>query len=75
MAVDRVTWLREFARELGTPEPTPEEIDELLQLAADAAHSSERTAAPLSCWLAGKAGRSPSEALALARRVAISLEP
>ena len=49
--------------------PTPEEEEQLLELAAIAAHSSERPAAPLACWAAGKTGRSPGELRQIARRV------
>ena len=49
--------------------PTAEEFTTLLDLAGEAAHSSERVAAPVACWLAASAGREPAEALALAREV------
>jgi hypothetical protein len=55
-------WIERFADDLGVPPPTPEEFDALLGLAANAAHASERTAAPVACWLAAKAGMSPTEA-------------
>ena len=42
----------------------------MLELAGEAAHASQRTAAPVSCWLAAAAGLSPAEALDLARTVA-----
>ena len=35
-----------------------------------AAHASQRTAAPVACWLAAAAGRTPADAIALARAVA-----
>ena len=41
----------------------------LLELAATAAHDSERPAAPLACWAAGKSGRGPDELLELAREI------
>jgi hypothetical protein len=56
--VTRDEWIEEFAREIGIDPPTREEVDALLDLAAEAAHSSERTAAPLACWLAGRSGMS-----------------
>jgi hypothetical protein len=56
--VTRDEWIAEFAREIGVDPPTREEIDTLLELAAIAAHASERTAAPLACWLAGRSGMS-----------------
>lgn len=65
----RDEWIEAFARELGVEPPTPEETDKLLALAGTAAHSSERTAAPLACWVAGRAGASIEEFLAAAERV------
>lgn len=62
-------WVASYAGLLGTQPPTPDEVDALLELAAVAAHSSERVAAPLACWLVGRTGLSPSEALEAARRV------
>ena len=54
----RDEWIEEFTREIGMNPPTPREIDVLLGLAAAAAHGSERTAAPVACWLAGRSGMS-----------------
>jgi hypothetical protein len=73
MTVTRSEWLRRFAAELGIPEPTDAEIESLLALAGTAAHASERTAAPLSCWLVGKAGLDPTAAQAAADRIATEL--
>lgn len=64
----RNDWLEAFARELGVEAPSEEEQDAVLALAAEAAHGSERTAAPIAAWLAGRSGRSLAEALELARR-------
>lgn len=64
----RQDWLETFARELGTDAPSADEQDAVLELAAEAAHGSERTAAPIAAWMAGRAGRSLDEALDLARR-------
>jgi hypothetical protein len=63
-------WLAAFAEKLGTAPPTTEEFKTLLDLAGEAAHSSERVAAPVSCWVAAKAGVSPQQALEAARGVA-----
>ena len=60
--MDAQQWIERFAADLGVPAPTAEEFDALLGLAANAAHASERTAAPVACWLAAKAGISPAEA-------------
>jgi hypothetical protein len=62
-------WLTAFAEKLGTAPPTTEEFKALLDLAAEAAHASERVAAPVACWVAARAGFSPEEALAAARTV------
>jgi hypothetical protein len=63
-------WVRALATELGVPVPTEQEITELLDLASTSAHASERLAAPLSCWLAARAGITAAEALAVATRLA-----
>jgi hypothetical protein len=65
-------WLAAYAEKLGTTPPTTDEFKTLLDVAAEAAHSSDRVAAPLSCWLAARAGVEPEEALRLAREVAPS---
>jgi hypothetical protein len=62
-------WLAAYAEKLGTTPPSTDEFKTLLDLAGEAAHSSERVAAPLSCWLAARAGVEPGEALKLAREV------
>jgi hypothetical protein len=62
-------WLAAYAQKLGVKPPTRDEFKALLDLAGEAAHSSERVAAPVSCWLAAKAGLSPEEAMRLAREV------
>jgi Domain of unknown function (DUF6457) len=67
--VTRDAWIAAFARELGVAAPTAEEAEKLLNLAATAAHSSERPAAPLACWVAGCAQATPQEFLAAAERV------
>jgi len=66
----RDEWIAAFAREAGLDAPSPEDIDALLALAATAAHASERTAAPLACWIAGRSGRPLAELQASAERVA-----
>ena len=64
---DVVEWLARYAAELGVAAPTTDEIDDLLALAGAAARASARQAAPIACWLAARAGASPSDALAKAR--------
>ncbi len=48
-------WVAAFAAELGVDPPSAEEVERILSLAATAAHASERTAAPVACWLAARA--------------------
>jgi hypothetical protein len=67
--VTRDEWIARFAEETRVQRPSVEEIAELLDLAGAAAHGSERTAAPLACWIAGRADLSLPELLAAARRV------
>jgi Domain of unknown function (DUF6457) len=62
-------WLAAYAEKLGTSPPSDSEFKTLLDLAAEAAHSSERVAAPLACWLAARAGVEPGEAVRLAREL------
>jgi hypothetical protein len=63
-------WIALFAAQLGVEPPSAAETEELLALAAVAAHASERTAAPVACWLVARAGTAPSDALAIANAVA-----
>ena len=60
-------WVRAFARQLGIDPPSEEEVTVLLDLAGVAAHASERIAAPIACYLVGRAGVAPTDALAVAR--------
>ena len=68
--MDAKDWIAAYAERLGITAPTDDEFDAILDLAAEAAHDSERVAAPVACWLSAKAGRSLEESLALAREVA-----
>jgi hypothetical protein len=65
----REEWVRAFCAEIGVDAPTAEEEEQLLELASIAAHSSERPAAPLACWVAGKSDRSAGELGEIARRI------
>jgi hypothetical protein len=67
--LSRQQWLRAFCAEVGVDPPTASEEEQLLALASIAAHSSERPAAPLACWVAGKTGRPPEELREIARRI------
>jgi hypothetical protein len=62
-------WIAAFAAEMGVEPPTREEMGAILKLAGTAAHASERTAAPMACWLAGKTDRDLSELNEIATRV------
>ena len=62
-------WISAYAERLGTEQPTRDEFEAILALAAEAAHSSERVAAPVACWVAAKAGVPLAEALEAARRI------
>jgi len=62
-------WIDAYAKQLGTEPPSAEEFKAILDLAAEAAHASERVSAPVACWLAARAGRPLDEALELARQV------
>ncbi len=68
-------WLDAYAAELGTDPPTNDEIKQILDLAAVAAHESERIAAPVACWVGGKVGASLDELQAAADRVSGSSAP
>ncbi len=69
MLVTRDEWIAAFAERAGVPRPSLEEIRQLLELAGSAAHASERTAAPLACWIAGRSGASLAELRELAQRI------
>ena len=65
-------WIAAFALALGVPAPTADVVQELLALAGTAAHSSERKAAPIACFLVALSGLSPSDAHEVARGIAAS---
>jgi len=62
-------WIDAFAAEIGAEPPTQDEFKAILDLAAVAAHSSERIAAPVACWVGGAAGIPLAELQAAAERV------
>lgn len=64
--MDHREWLSRYADALGIPAPDDALVETVLRLAGVAAHASERTAAPVACWLAAAAGRDPVEALRVA---------
>jgi Domain of unknown function (DUF6457) len=62
-------WLAAYAEKLGTTPPSTEEFKAILDVAAEAAHASDRVAAPAACWVAARAGVGLDEALRVAREV------
>jgi site-specific recombinase XerD len=66
MATSAIEWISAYAEQLRVDVPSQDEIDQILELSATAAHASERTAAPVACWLAAKAGLGADEARELA---------
>jgi uncharacterized protein DUF6457 len=69
-SMDREQWVAAFCRQLGVAPPGKEEMGALLKLAATAAHASERPAAPLACWAAGRSGRPAAELQGIADSIA-----
>lgn len=59
----RDEWIATFAARLGVEPPDANTVETLLDLAGVAAHGSERTAAPIACYLVGRAGLDPAVAL------------
>lgn len=64
-----IEWIGAFAARIGVEAPDDATVEQLLDLAGVAAHASERIAAPIACWLAGRAGLDPAAALAAAREL------
>jgi hypothetical protein len=62
-------WISQFAARIGAEAPSEDQMEAILKLAAVAAHASERTAAPMACWLAGLTGRDLDELSAEAELV------
>jgi hypothetical protein len=62
-------WLAAYAEEIGVPAPTKDELKAVLDLAGIAAHSSQRIAAPVATWMAGRAGLDLAEAMRIAEEV------
>lgn len=65
----RDEWIAAFAARLGVDPPSAEVVDTLLDLAGTAAHASERTSAPIACYLVGLAGLDPTDAAVVAAGV------
>jgi hypothetical protein len=62
-------WLAAVAERLWTEPPTTEQFKTILDLAGEAAHSSERVAAPAATWVVARAGVDLDEALRIAREI------
>jgi len=62
-------WVAAFAAEIGVDAPDEGAIDALLDLAGMAARASERIAAPIACYLVGRAGLDINAAMNAARQV------
>lgn len=67
-------WIDAFAARLELGPLDDQTIEQLLALAAIAAHQSERIAAPIACYLAGRAGVDPARAGELAGSIHPSQE-
>ena len=70
MVEDARQWLERYASALGVALPDDVGQEVVLELAATAAHASDRTAAPLACWIAALSGLDPIDALEAARKLA-----
>jgi hypothetical protein len=73
--VNAEEWIAAFATSVEAEAPPPEEIERMLKLAAVAAHSSERIAAPVACWIAGRTGLDLDEATEIAESIGPKAEP
>ena len=62
-------WLAAYAEKIGVPAPTEDELKAVLDLAGVAAHSSQRIAAPVATWMAGRAGLDLAEAMRIAEEI------
>jgi Domain of unknown function (DUF6457) len=62
-------WTTAYANALGVAPPIEEDFNTILDLAGEAAHASERVAAPVAAWLGARAGLTPDEALRVAREL------
>ena len=56
-------WLDRYATAIGVPARDSSAVTSSTLGAGTAAHASHRQAAPVACWLAARAGLSPTEAL------------
>lgn len=68
--MDAQSWIAEFAAAADVAAPSEADVERILGLAAAAAHSSERIAAPVACWIAAGAGVGLERALEPAEGIA-----
>ena len=68
-------WIAAFAEALGIAAPDEATVNTLLDMAGVAAHSSERIAAPIACYLIGLTRTEPTEGLEIAAAVGGSERP
>jgi hypothetical protein len=54
-------WIEAFCEQIGIEAPDDATTAQILRIASVAAHASERTAAPVACYLAGRSGRTLDE--------------
>ncbi|MCL6095086.1 MAG: DUF6457 domain-containing protein [Actinobacteria bacterium] len=69
MSSTRDEWLGRYASLCGGSTLDEEAMGYVLELAGVAAHSSERSAAPLACWIAAAAGLTPKDAFEFAKQI------
>jgi hypothetical protein len=62
-------WITSFAQQLGVDPPDETTMETLLAVASNAAHGSERLAAPIACYLIGLSGGDPDGARIVAEAV------
>jgi Domain of unknown function (DUF6457) len=62
-------WIAAFAAALDVAPPDGPTTEVLLALAGTAAHQSQRTAAPIACYLVGRAGVDPRRAAQVAEAI------
>jgi len=63
-------WVDAYCAALGVAAPSAADRAAILALAGVAAHASERIAAPIACWIAGREGLTLEAAMRVAREVA-----
>lgn len=63
-------WVDAYCARLGVGAPSVDDRAAVLALAGVAAHASERIAAPIACWIAGREGLTLEEAMRVARETA-----